>query len=501
MAEPKCGTGRLPERVLLSSSSSGGDLRLFFSAAEQKKPSDNIDLTEDEILQVVGSSAPPAHGSGHALKPGEGCSRPFGASADGGASWSLAAAAPGSDKPVWDTGEKVLYNGTSSKKEWVLVTVTSTEMIRGFRVYHVQGECAPKKVANWAAFERELKDAPPPMAGNATDQDAAAPEQEQQQPQTRLCAKKGRWARGKKTAPRKRPAPCSPSRSKVKKVVWTPEKQDKYSSAASAAKCAYSREMARSGDKAKAANKSRLRYKDWKDENPTKDNKRPLDRFISIRMGELRAADPTLRTMQAISLARAEWKDQKKKTIAKDLATPEKTDNKIRRWGRGKAARPLISRSSKDMRKSHRIIGKQKRLAVPASGGAAAAHGTASSSFETPRKEPRTAAAALAQPQRAQGWVESSEANNYPAVRGASAAELPKKDDPRIQAMDREALILLAQVSPASKGPPAAASGPASDEPAVPGSIAASDEAAAAHGTAAATSADAFEQLLAGIEF
>lgn len=142
MLEPD--TGRLPNRVLLSSPSSGGGLRQFFSEAGQKKPSDSFDLTTDEIIQVAGSSAP-AHGSGHASGPGEGCSRPFGASAGGRASWSLAAAAPGSDKPVWDMGDRVLYNGTSPKKEWVLVTVTSTEVVQGIRLYHVQGECAPKK--------------------------------------------------------------------------------------------------------------------------------------------------------------------------------------------------------------------------------------------------------------------------------------------------------------------------------------------------------------------
>ena len=67
--------------------------------------------------------------------------------------------------------------------------------------------------------------------------------------------------------------------------------------------------------------------------------------------------------------------------------------------------------------------------------------------------------------------------------------------------MDRDALILLTQLSPASRGPPAAASGPASDEPAVPGSIAASDKAAAAHGTAAGPGSEAFQALLDTLEF
>ena len=444
---------------------------------------------------MAGSSAL-AHGSGHASDPGR--DTPV---------WK-----PGSDKPVWNTGDKVLYNGTSPKKQWVLVTVTSTEVVQGIRLYHVQGECEPKKVANWAAYEKELKDAPPPMAGS--DQDAAAPEQEQQQrqqqqQQPRLCVKKGRWARGKQVAPPKlakrgRPAACSPSRAGVRKDVWTPEKQNKYSSAASAAKCAYAREMKRSGgDKNMAAAKSRLRYGEWKKENPAKDSRRPVDKFISVRDRELKVANPGMTSIKAISLARKEWVEKNKKSWVDKKKEKDKkkgTDNKRRRWGRLDAGRPLISRTVKDMRKTHRLIGKQKGTAVPASGGAAAAHGTASSSFETPRKEPRTAAAALAQPQRAQGWVETSEAN-YPAARGAFAAEPAKNDDPRFQDMDRDALILLTQLSPASRGPPAAASGPASDEPAVPGSIAASDKAAAAHGTAARPGSEAFQALLDTLEF
>lgn len=469
-------------RLLLSSPSSGGGLRQFFSEAGQKKPSDSFDLTTDEIIQVAGSSAP-AHGSGHASGPGEGCSRPFGASAGGRASWSLAAAAPGSDKPVWNMGDRVLYNGTSPKKEWVLVTVTSTEVVQGIRLYHVQGECAPKKVANWAAQERELKDAPPPMAGSDTHQDAAAPEQKQKKRQTRLCAKKGRWARGKEVAA------CSPSRAKVKKDVSTPEKQDKYSSAASAGKCAYTREIKRGGNNKTAAAKSRLRYKAWREEHPEQiHSRRPLDKFISVRSRELKDAMPELTGFQAAKLARIEWVEKKKKTETKKKS--EAKDKKTR-WSRQSAGRPLISRSRQDIKKSRRLTGKQKGLAVPASGEAAAAHGTASSSFETPRKEPRTAAAALAQPQRATATSEQ-----LSAARGASAAELANNGDPRFQKMDREALILLTQLSPASRGPPAAASGPASDEPAVPGSIAASDEAAAAHGTAAAPSAEAFQALL-----
>jgi len=346
------------------------------------------------------------------------------------------------------------------------------------------------------------------MAGS--DQDAAAPEQEQQQrqqQQPRLFVKKGRWARGKKVAPPKlarrgRPAACSPSRAGVKKDVSTPEKQSKYSSAASAGKCAYAREMTRSGgNKNKAAAKSRLRYAEWQKENPTKDSRRPLDKFISVRCPELKVANPGMTSIKAISLARKEWVEKNKKSwVDKKKDKKKGTDNKRRRWGRLDAGRPLISRTVKDMRKTRRLIGKQKGTAVPASGGAAAAHGTASSSFETPRKEPRTAAAALAQPQRAQGWVETSEAN-YPAARGAFAAEPAKNDDPRFQDMDRDALILLTQLSPASRGPPAAASGPASDEPAVPGSIAASDEAAAAHGTAAGPSSEAFQALLDTLEF
>ena len=344
------------------------------------------------------------------------------------------------------------------------------------------------------------------MAGS--DQDAATPEQkqqqrQQQQQQPRLCVKKGPWARGKKVAPPKLakksgPAACSPLRAGVRKDVWTPEKQNKYSSAASAGKCAYTREMKRSGgDKNMAAAKSRLRYGEWKKENQDsrtrRGERRPVDKFISVRGPELKAANPGMTSIKAISLAREEWVDKKKDT-------KKGTDNKRRRWGRLAAGRPFISRTVKDMRKTHRLIGKQKGTAVPASGGAAAAHGTASSSFETPRKEPRTAAAALAQPQRAQGWVETSEAN-YPAARGAFAAEPAKNDDPRFQDMDRDALILLTQLSPASRGPPAAASGPASDEPAVPGSIAASDEAAAAHGTAAGPSSEAFQALLDTLEF
>ena len=166
------------------SSNEGGIHR--FLREKSKGPTDSIDLTSDDILELTGSSAahessrvhPPAHGSGLlAARAGlqSGSSRPAAEDdGDGGGARSPESAAPAIDaasappaavapeEPVWNTRDRVLFKGP---KGWIRVTVTSTELVRGVMVYTVQGESRPKKVSSWAARFEDLKDMPSDMEG------------------------------------------------------------------------------------------------------------------------------------------------------------------------------------------------------------------------------------------------------------------------------------------------------------------------------------------------
>ena len=251
--------GRPPEdrvrgALLPFMSSNEGGLHRFLRE-KRKGPTDSIDLTSDDILELTGSSAahessrvpPPAHGSGlPAARAGlqSGSSRPAAEDdGDGGGARSPESAAPAIDaasappaavapeEPVWNTRDRVLYKGP---KGWIRVTVTSTSLVRGVRVYTVQGEFKPKKVSSWAARFEELKDMPSDMGGA----DGEGTNRTMRRPAA--CRSPARARRGKK---------------EQQEEVWTPENQKRYRNARSAARDSHKREMLRSGEKKKGPTK------------------------------------------------------------------------------------------------------------------------------------------------------------------------------------------------------------------------------------------------------
>ena len=496
--------GRPPEdrvrgALLPFVSSNECGLRRFLREKRQG-PTDSIDLTSDDILELTGSRAahessrvpPPAHGSGlPAARAGlqSGSSRPAAEDdGDGGGARSPESAAPAIDaasaplatvapaEPVWNTRDRVLYKGP---KGWIRVTVTSTSLVRGVRLYTVQGEFNPKKVSSWAAQFEELKDMPSDMGGA----DGEGTKITMRRPAA--CRSPARARRGKK---------------EQQEEVWTPENQKRYRNARSAARASHKREMARSGEKKKAQLKSKEAFNSWKAENPDKTStgsahqsgaRRNFDMYVSERAAEHRAAHPDMSAMQAIQMAQKDWK--KIQTMAEEevaKAMPVIKKQKISRWGAATMA-PVIPRL--DFRR--RLKGKQGadrrgmklgRTNVSASGEeAAAAHGTASSSLAG-RPGPSHDAAGIKQGEEA---------------------------DPRWKAMDTNAQLLLSQLSsPTDKGP-AVATGPppagaaaAESEPAAadaaadgaddPASEERADGAAAAHGTADGPTARAFQSLM-----